>query len=384
MPASFDMSLVQRGARLRRTPFFAATQRYGARAYTVYNHMLFPICFDDLEAEYWHLINHVTLWDVAVERQVEITGPDAFTLTNMLTPRDLAKCAVGQGKYVLITGEDGGVINDPVLLRLGENHFWLALADSDVLLWARGVAVHAGLDVQIGEPDVSPLQIQGPKAKAVVETLFGQAALDLSYYWFLDTTLDGIPVIVTRTGWTGEVGYEVYLRDGSRGDALWERIMAAGKPHGIRPTGPSDIRRIEAGILNWGADITLDDNPYELGLDRLVDEKKTADYLGRDALRRIKAAGVKKRLVGIEIEGAPIGFNATTWPVAAGGRPVGRVTSAIYSPRLEKNIGYAMVPVAHAAAGTRLAVEIPDVGTRTATVVEMPFVDPAKAIPKKK
>ncbi|HEX9633196.1 MAG TPA: glycine cleavage T C-terminal barrel domain-containing protein [Gemmatimonadales bacterium] len=384
MPASFDMSLVQRGARLRRTPFFAATQRYGARAYTVYNHMLFPICFDDLEAEYWHLINHVTLWDVAVERQVEITGPDAFTLTNMLTPRDLAKCAVGQGKYVLITGEDGGVINDPVLLRLGENHFWLALADSDVLLWARGVAVHAGLDVQIGEPDVSPLQIQGPKAKAVVEALFGQAALDLSYYWFLETTLDGIPVIVTRTGWTGEVGYEVYLRDGSRGDALWERIMAAGKPHGIRPTGPSDIRRIEAGILNWGADITLDDNPYELGLDRLVDEKKTADYLGRDALRRIKAAGVKQRLVGIEIEGAPIGFNATKWPVAAGGQPVGRVTSAIYSPRLEKNIGYAMVPVAHAAAGTRLAVEIPDAGTRTATVVEMPFVDPDKAIPKKK
>jgi glycine cleavage system aminomethyltransferase T len=384
VPTSFDMSLVQRGARLRRTPFFAATQRYGAEAYTVYNHMLFPICFDDLEAEYWHLINHVTLWDVAVERQVEITGPDAFTFTNMLTPRDLSKCTVGQGKYVLITADDGGVINDPVLLRLGENHFWLALADSDVLLWARGVALKSGLKVEIGEPDVSPLQIQGPKAKPVVEALFGKKVLDLLYYWFLETTLDGIPVIVTRTGWSGEVGYEVYLRDGSRGDELWERIMEAGKPHDIRPTGPSDIRRIEAGILNWGADILLENNPYELGLDRLVSEKKTADYVGKDALRRIKAAGVKRRLVGIEIEGEPISFNATKWPVSADGGIIGRVTSAIWSPRLKNNIGYAMLPVAKAGLGTQLAVEIPDVGKRAVTVVEMPFVDPAKAIPKKK
>jgi glycine cleavage system aminomethyltransferase T len=384
VPTSFDMSLVQCGARLRRTPFFAATQRYGAKAYTVYNHMLFPICFDDLEAEYWHLINHVTLWDVAVERQVEITGPDAFTFTNMLTPRDLSKCTVGQGKYVLITADDGGVINDPVLLRLGENHFWLALADSDVLLWARGVALKSGLKVEIGEPDVSPLQIQGPKAKPVVEALFGKKVLDLLYYWFLETTLDGIPVIVTRTGWSGEVGYEVYLRDGSRGDELWERIMEAGKPHDIRPTGPSDIRRIEAGILNWGADILLENNPYELGLDRLVSEKKTADYVGKDALRRIKAAGVKRRLVGIEIEGEPISFNATKWPVSADGGIIGRVTSAIWSPRLKNNIGYAMLPVAKAGLGTQLAVEIPDVGKRAVTVVEMPFVDPAKAIPKKK
>ena len=345
--------------------------------------MLFPIRFDDLEAEYWHLINHVTLWDVAVERQVEITGPDAFTFTNMLTPRDLSKCAVGQGKYVLITAEDGGVINDPVLLRLGENHFWLALADSDVLLWARGVALKAGLNVHIGEPDVSPLQIQGPKAKPVVEALFGKKVVDLSYYWFLETTLDNIPVVVTRTGWSGEVGYEVYLRDGSRGDELWERIMEAGKPHDIRPTGPSDIRRIEAGILNWGADILLENNPYELGLDRLVSDKKTADYIGKDALRKIKAAGVKRRLVGIEIDGVPIPFNTTKWPVSADGGVIGRVTSAIWSPRLKKNIGYAMVPVAHAGQGTRLSVEIPDVGKRGATVVEMPFVDPEKAIPKK-
>ena len=382
MAVPFDMSLVQRGARLRRTPFFAATQRYGARGYTVYNHTLFPICFDDLEAEFWHLVNHVTLWDVSVERQVEITGPDAFAFTNLLTPRDLAKCAVGQGKYVVITGADGGIINDPVLLRLGQNHFWLALADSDVLLWARGVALNAGMNVTITEPDVSPLQVQGPKAKPVIESLFGAQVAGLGYYWFVETALDGIPVVVTRTGWTGEVGYEIYLRDGSRGDDLWERVMAAGKPHDIRPTGPSDIRRIEAGILNWGADITLDTNVYEVGLDRLVDDAKPGDYIGKDALRRIKGAGVRRKLAGIEITGEPIAFNTTKWVVRAGGRTVGQVTSAIHSPRLKKNIGYAFVPVEHAALGTRLVVSIPDVGDREATVEPRPFIDPQKAIPK--
>ena len=378
----FDMTLVQRGARLRRSPFFEATQRHGAKAYTVYNHMLFPICFDDLEAEYHHLLEHVTLWDVAVERQVEITGPDAFAFTNMLTPRDLSKCAVGQGKYVVITAEDGGIINDPVLLRLGENHFWLALADSDVLLWARGVALKSGLRVNLVEPDVSPLQVQGPKAKDVVQALFGDAVTKLRYYWFLETKLDGIPVVVTRTGWTGEVGYEIYLRDGSRGDELWERIMQAGKPHNIRPTGPSDIRRVEAGILNWGADMTLQNNVYEVGLGHLVDAGKRVDYIGRVALVRIKAEGVRQTLVGIEIEGARIEMNAVPWAAAVNGTGIGKVTSAIYSPRLMKNIGYAMVPIAHSTLGTALTVTIPGGGARKATVVPRPFVDPGKAIPK--
>jgi glycine cleavage system aminomethyltransferase T len=378
----FNMDLVQRGARLRRTPFFAATQRAEASAYTVYNHMLFPICYGDMVEEYWHLLHHVTLWDVAVERQVEITGPDAFRFTNLLTPRDLSRCAVGQGKYVVITADDGGIINDPVLMRLGENHFWLALADSDVLLWAKGVALNSGLRVQIIEPDVSPLQVQGPKSRHVIEALFGAAVLKLPYYWFLQTTLDGIPVVVTRTGWSGEVGYEIYLRDGSRGEELWERVMTAGRPHDIRPTGPSDIRRIEAGILNWGADMTIENNPYEVGLERLVDEGKTQEYVGREALRRINAAGAQRRLVGIEITGAPIGFNATKWSVTHDGRPAGHVTSAIHSPRLEKNIGYAMVPTDCAGPGTRLTVTVPEAGDREATVVPFPFVDPRKQIPK--
>ena len=379
---TFDMNLVQRGARLRRSPFFEATQRHGAKAYTVYNHMLFPVCFDDMEAEYRHLLEHVTLWDVSVERQVEITGPDAFAFTNMLTPRDLSRCAVGQGKYVVITAEDGGIINDPVLLRLGENHFWLALADSDVLLWARGVALKSGLRVNISEPDVSPLQVQGPRAKEVVQALFGDAVTKLRYYWFLATKLDGIPVVVTRTGWTGEVGYEIYLRDGSRGDELWERIMQAGKAYNIRPTGPSDIRRVEAGILNWGADMTLENNVYEVGLDYLVDAGKHADYIGRAALERIKAQGVKRKLTGVAIDGPPIEMNAVRWAVAVNGAGAGQVTSALYSPRLKSNIGYAMVPVAHATLGTALTVIIPGLGARKATVVPRPFIDPNKDIPK--
>ncbi len=382
MTQSFDMDLVQRGARLRRSPFFASTQRYGAKAYTVYNHTFFPIRYDDLEKEYAALINDVTLWDVCVERQVEITGPDAAAFTNLLTPRDLDKCKVGQAKYVVITTDTGGIINDPVLLRLAQNHFWLALADSDVLLWARGVAARAGMKVEITEPDVSPLQLQGPKSKDVAKALFGDRVLDLGYYYFFETSLDGIPVVVTRTGWSAEVGYEIYLRDGSKGDALWERIMEAGKPHGIRPTGPSDIRRVEGGILNWGADILLEDTPYHVGLERLVDLKKTSDYMGKEALARVREKGVDRKLVGVEIAGPPIAFNATKWPVSAGGQRVGRITSAIYSPRLKKNIGYAMVPIQHAEPGAKLVVAIPDVGDREATVVPKPFVDPEKAIPK--
>jgi aminomethyltransferase len=382
MSEPFDMRQIQCGARLRRTPFFEATQRYGAKAYTVYNHMFFPIRYDDLVAEYEHLLKHVTIWDVSVERQVEITGPDAAKFTNLLTPRDLDQCAVGQGKYVVITAEDGGIINDPVLMRLAQNHFWLALADSDVLLWAKGVAYNSGMKVNLTEPDVSPIQIQGPKAKEVVKTLFGDKALQLKYYFFMETTLDGIPVIVTRTGWTAEVGYEIYLRDGSKGVELWERVMAAGKPHNIKPTGPSDIRRVEAGILNWGTDMHLDTNPYEVGLSWLIDEEKKADYIGKKALAEAKAKGVKRKLAGIEIAGAPIEFNMTRWPVTKDGKQIGRVTSALYSPRLKKNIGYANVPIGNADLGATFDIEIPGAGKRTAAVVKKPFIDPKKDIPK--
>jgi aminomethyltransferase len=377
----FDMSLVQRGARLRRSPFYEAEQRHGPRGYTVYNHMLFPTNYADFEAEYWHLLNHVTLWDVAVERCLEVSGRDALRFAQLMTPRDLSACAVGQAKYVLICQADGGILNDPVMTRMDENRFWFALASSDALFYARGLADSTGLDVEIREAEADPLQIQGPKSRYVVQDLFGKEILDLKYYFFRETQVDGIPVIVTRTGWTSEVGYEVYLLDRSRGTELWERILKAGAPYDIRPTGPSDIRRIEGGIFNWGADMTYQNNPFELGLDRLVDFGMAGECMAMEALRRIRDRGVERRIVGIELNGDPLpGLNFTKWPAHVGGRQVGKVTSAIYSPRLRKNIGYCWLPTEVAAMGTTVDVAS-EWGRRTATVVALPFVDPEKRIP---
>jgi len=376
----FDPAKIQRGARLRRSPYFEATQRAGCRGYTVYNHMLLPIRYDSFEAEYRRLLADVTLWDVSVERNVEIAGRDGLRFAELLTPRDLSKCRVGEGRYVLLTDDAGGIVNDPVLLRLEENRFWLACADSDVLLWAKGVARNSGLDVELRELDVAPLQIQGPKSRELVTDLFGDRISKLGYYHFFETKLDGIPVIVTRTGWTGELGYELYLLDPARGGDLWKRVLKAGKRYKIAPTGPSDIRRIEAGILNYGIDMTLDNNPYELGLERLVNLDKAADFIGRDALRKIRTDGAKKKLVGVEIGGSKMDLNMTRYPVRVEGKTAGFVTSCVYSPRLKKNIGYAMLPIEKASA-KKLVVEAPK-GARNAVGVPMPFIDPKKEIPK--
>ena len=325
-------------------------------------------------------MNDVTLWDVSVERIVEITGPDASAFTNLLTCRDLTRCAVKQGKYMLVTAPDGGIVNDPVLLRVEENRWWLALADSDAGLYAMGVAVNSGLDVTVAHPEVYPVQVQGPKAKDTMRDLFGDWVLDMKYYWCDEADLDGIPVVISRTGWTAVVGYEIYLRDPSRGDDLWERILDAGKPYNIRVTPSSDIRRIEAGIFDWGSDIGLQDNPFEVtGLERLVEEQE-ADYVGKEALERIRREGVSRKLVGIELEGGPVDQPTQHWPVALGGKTVGHVTDACWSPRLEKNIGYVWVPIGLAARGTRLDVET-DNGTRTGTTASLPFIDPQKKVP---
>src|ERR1700694_2927362 len=353
----------------RKSPYFEATLRHGCTAYDIYNHMYLPSYFHDPVEEYWHLLKHVTIWDVAVERIVEITGRDAFAFTDMLTCRDLTRCAVGQCKYAPIIDQSGGIINDPVLLRLGENHFWLAVADSDVLLWAKGAALNSGMNLEIKEPDVAPIQVQGPDSKPVMEALFGDGLRGLKYYYCMETKLDDIPVVVSRTGWTAEVGYEIYLRDGSRGDELWERVMAAGKPYQIMPIAPCEARRIEAGIFNYGSDMRLENNPYEVsGLERLVELDAPDGFIGKAALQRSKAQGVTRKLVGVEISGDSLAAELTAfWPVRNQGTRVGHVTDAIYSPRLERNIGYAWVPIELAALGTRLEVEAP-VGTLEARV----------------
>jgi len=368
------------GTQIRKSPYFNATVRWGAQGFSVYNHMYIPRDFGDPVQNFWNLVGDAILCDVAVERQVEITGPDAARFTQMLTPRDLSQMAVRQCKYVLITNAEGGILNDPICLRLGENHFWLSLADSDILLWAQGVAVHSGMDVTITEPDVSPLQLQGPRSGEIMRALFGDGIMDLRYYWFREMELDGIPLIVSRTGWSSELGYEIYLRDGSRGDGLWERIMATGAPLGLKPGHTSAIRRIEGGMLSYHADADIHTNPYELGLDRLVSPDMEAEFIGKAALRRIRDRGVSRKQVGLRIDSAPLtGPNTTFWPVSQGGRTVGKVTSAVHSPRLDQNIALAMVAIECADLGTGVVVDLPS-GPAQATVVQTPFFDPRKSL----
>lgn len=368
------------GTQIRKSPYFDATVRWGATGFSIYNHMYIPRDFGSPEQNFWNLVNDAILCDVAVERQVEITGPDATKFVQTLTSRDLSKMAVGQCKYILITNAEGGILNDPILLRLAENHFWISLADSDILLWAQGVAVHAGMDVSIHEPDVSPLQLQGPKSGEVMRALFGDSILDLKYYWLRQVELDGIPLIVSRTGWSSELGYELYLQDSSRGDDLWEKIMAVGGPLGLKPGHTSSIRRIEGGMLSYHADADINTNPFELGLDRLVNLDIEAEFIGKAALRKIKEQGVSRKQVGLVIEGEALsGPNTSFWPVTKDGAVIGKVTSAIYSPRLKQNIALAMVSVEHTALGQTVEV-VSNTGIRQATVVERPFFDPQKKI----
>ena len=368
------------GTQIRKSPYFDSTVKWGATGFSVYNHMYIPRDFGSPEQNFWNLIEKAILCDVAVERQVEITGPDAFKFTQLLTPRDLSKLAVGQCKYVLITNNEGGILNDPVLLRLAENHFWLSLADSDVLLWAQGVAINSGLNVQIKEPDVSPLQLQGPTSGEIMVKLFGEGIRDLKYYWLREYDLNGIPLVVSRTGWSSELGYEIYLRDGSRGNELYEKIMEAGKEHGLQPGHTSTIRRIEGGMLSYHADADINTNPFELGFDRLVSLDTDVNFIGKEALKKIKQNGITRKQVGIEINCDPLsGPNTTFWPITKDNGVVGKVSSAVYSPRLKKNIALAMMDINHSEIGNDLKVNTNE-GVFDCKIVEKPFYDPKKKI----
>ena len=368
------------GTQIRKSPYFDSTVKWGATGFSVYNHMYIPRDFGSPEQNFWNLIEKAILCDVAVERQVEITGPDAFKFTQLLTPRDLSKLSVGQCKYVLITNNEGGILNDPVLLRLAENHFWLSLADSDILLWAQGVAINSGLDVKISEPDVSPLQLQGPTSGEIMVKLFGEGIKDLKYYWLREYDLDGIPLIVSRTGWSSELGYEIYLRDGSRGNELYEKIMETGKEHGLQPGHTSTIRRIEGGMLSYHADADIHTNPFELGFDRLVNLDMEANFIGKEALKKIKQDGIKRKQVGLELDGEPLqGPNTTFWPIKNDNKIIGKISSAVYSPRLKKNIALAMVDIDYSEIGNKFEVTA-DNKKFNCTIVEKPFYDPKKKI----
>jgi len=372
------------GTQIRKSPYFDSTVKWGATGFSVYNHMYIPRDFGDPEKNFWNLINDAILCDVAVERQVEITGPDAAQFTQLLTPRDLSNLSIGQCKYVLITNNEGGLLNDPILLRLGENHFWLSLGDSDILLWAQGVAINSGLDITIKEPDVSPLQLQGPKSIDIMKVLFGDEIINLKYYWLIETKLNGIPLVVSRTGWSSELGYEIYLRDGSRGNELWELIMEAGKPFNLQPGHTSSIRRIEGAMLSYHADADINTNPFELGMDRLINLDNDNKFIGKNALIKIKSRGVKRKQVGIIIDCDPLkGPNTTFWPIIKNGNQIGKITSAVHSPRLNKNIALGMIEIDYTEINTLFEIEILN-NLYNARVVEKPFYDPNKKISSSK
>lgn len=365
-------------ARIRKSPFFDATVAAGAKQFSVYNQTYLPGGYATPEQEYWSLVNDVALWDVTCQRVIEVRGNDAQRFADYLTPRDISQLAVNGCRYVLLTDQHGGVLNDPVLMRLADDTYWFSCADSDVTMWMRGLLAGGDFDVQLSHPEVATLQLQGPKSVLLLRDLVGDWITELEYYRLARCEIRGIPLVVARTGWSAERGYELYLLDLQRGSALWHLLMEQGACYRIAPAAPSRIRRIEAGILDYGVDMDVTTNPFELGLERLVQLDSEREFIGKAALSDIRARGVTRRIVGLHVAGAPVTPNETPYPMRVDGEPVGQMTSWVYSPRLGHNLALAMLD-------TRVADDAPlrvdyAAGERTARTVAIPFVDPHKRL----
>jgi len=370
------------GTQIRKSPFFDATVKWGAKDFSVYNHMYIPRDFGDPEQNFWNLINEAILCDVAVERQVQIKGPDASKFVQMMTPRDLSSMQVGQCKYVILTNQHGGILNDPILLRVEENIYWFSLADSDILFWAHGLAANSDYDIEISEPDVSPLQLQGPKSRDIMVKIFGNEIRDLEYYWFKKFNHNGNELVISRTGWSSELGYEIFLMDSSYGNDLYNTIMDIGYPMGLRPGHTSTIRRVEGGMLSYHADMTINTNPLELGMTKFINLDKDFDFVGKDALLKIAKNGLLRKQVGIIIEDKPMsGPNTRFWDVIKNDVVIGKVTSAVYSPRLKKNIGLALIDIKYSDIGEELKIDN-GLNLLDSSIVEKPFYDPNKNLTK--
>ncbi len=377
--------------RIRKSPWWHMSKAAGCRAYTVYNHMYHPRSYvkpedGGLLAEYQFLTEHVSMWDVAVERQIQVKGPDAAAFVDYVITRDVDSLLQPmQARYVILCNQYGGVINDPVLLRVAEDEFWFSISDSDVLLWAQGVNSGGRFNVDIHEIDVSPVQIQGPKSVMLMEKMFGSHVREIPYYHVINDTLNGHKVTISRTGFSAEVGFEIYLHDAMRhADDVWPYILEQGEEFNLGVIAPSHIRRLEAGILSYGQDMDIENNPYEVRLGWQVDLDK-GDFIGKEALARIKEEGVKQRLVGLRMGGEPITwYNEDFYLVSDkdSGENVGHVTSAFWSPNLQSNIALAAMPRSHWRRGTQVKVTLPKDGPVDAEVVRVPFIDPTKEVPK--
>lgn len=362
------------GPNLRKSAYFDATVRDGVRSFSVYNHMLIPGHFGDPEAEYDRLINGVAMWDVAAQRQVQLDGPDAGKLAQILTPRNLSKTKIGQGRYVPLCDHDGWVINDPVLLKLSEERYWLSVADSDIHLWAAAIGHERALDVRVSEPDVSPLAIQGPLAADVTAKLFGAQIRDFKYFGFAQMDIDGIPVVLARSGWSKQGGFELYLQDSTRGDALWDKVKAAGAEFGIGPGAPNDTERLESGLLSYGADMrvqTYRANPYEMGFGGLVD-LNGHDFIGKAALAQIAAEGAERQFIGVTIEGTPTPQGHQI-PLMSGAVKVGYISEFAFSKRVGKTIGVGLIHSDYVGVDAPLSITA-DGKEHAAQITPVPFV----------
>ena len=370
------------GTQIRKSPFFDATVKWGAKDFSVYNHMYIPRDFGNPEQNFWNLINDAILCDVAVERQVQVKGPDATKFVQMMTPRDLSNMKVGQCKYVILLNQNGGVLNDPILLKVSEDKYWFSLADSDILFWAQGLAANGNYHVEITEPDVSPLQLQGPKSREIMVKIFGDQISDLKYYWFKQFDFNDTELIISRTGWSSELGYEIFLTDSKVGNDLYEHIMRIGEPMGLKPGHTSTIRRIEGGMLSYHADMTINTNPLELGMDKFIDLNSDFDFIGKEALIKINKQGIQRKQVGLYLDNERMERpNTRFWSLMYNKKIVGRITSAVYSPRLEKNIALAIVDINYSNLNQKLIVNDGN-SEFNAVVVNKPFYDPNKNLTK--
>ena len=364
--------------RIRKSPFFESTMKYGAKAFTVYNHMYLPVSFENTITDYNNLLQGVQLWDVGVERQVQIKGPDAASLIQFLTPRNIKKCSVGQAMYAPLLDFQGGFLNDPVMLKLAEDFYWLSIADGDSLLWVEAIAKGYNFNVEVEEPDVSPLQVQGPNSAKLMTKVFGEWVDDLGFYRFKEVTHNGIPMVIARMGYSRELCYEIFLLDYSKGNELWEMLWQAGQEFNISPGGPNIIFRLEGGILSYLADFDRTNNPYEVGLDWMIDLDQEDDFIGKEALREISLRGPTKKLMGAEIKGDPIeSSNEDYLPVLIDGKRVGTMTAMVFSPRLQKNIAYVFLDIEHAKVGQEILISNSHQSLE-AEVVDLPWFDRAK------
>jgi len=380
--------------RVRKSPYWALSMQHGCWRASVYNRMYHPRGYvrpedGGMMVEYDSLVHDVTLWNVAVERQIRVKGPDAEAFVDRVITRDATRIPVMRARYVILCNESGGILNDPVLLRIAEDEFWFSLSDSDLMLWLQGVNVGWRFDVDIAEIDVSPVQIQGPKSIGLMTDLVGEEVADVPNYGLMAATIHGCDVIISQTGFSGEKGYEIYLYDSTvHAETLWNAILEAGRPHRLRVVAPAHHRRIAAGILSWGQDMDAETLPFQVNLAYQVPRKKVGSYIGKDALEAARNAIEDGRppfslqLVGLKLAGRPVDDYAPDfWLISEQqhGEPVGYVTSPWYSPELEINIAMGYVPLRDTALGTPLWVWLPDEYADepgvpvAAEVVEMPF-----------